>query len=104
MLDDNSVLQADATVVAGVLILLTIVSLKFPLTAQEKRVQRFLYYWVPAIMIPFVISVILLILIPPFLVGAEIFMVIGFIYLVVAVNSALRLPLRGVSWEQRPSE
>src|SRR2546427_13001339 len=101
MIGVDALFQADATVIAGVLILLTIVSLKFPLTTQERQAQRLLTYWLPAIMIPFVVSAILLFLVflqPQLLYSAEVFTAAGFVYLIVVIILILRLPLKGVSW------
>jgi heme A synthase len=56
LIDANSILQADATVIAGVLILLTIYSLKLPESIEQKRTQQIIAGAIIVTIVPFAIS------------------------------------------------
>jgi len=95
MLDDNNLLQVNATVIVGFLVLLTIYSLKYPISIQEKRAQKILRVAIAVVIVPFAVSAILTIV--GWLGFAEAWAVSGFAYLVVAIFLILNIPTRGIN-------
>jgi hypothetical protein len=102
VLDDNTLLQTDATVIAGVLILLTIYSLK-PGKSPESRRERFTNTFVAiaivTVIIPFSVSAIL-ILNPTYPGNAVQLMTAGFLYLIVGIVIIVlipRLPIKEIT-------
>jgi hypothetical protein len=106
MIDSNSLLQADATVITGILILLTVHSLKpLPLYNQHpsireinQKINKVLAILVVSTIAPFSLSAALTLSEPTFFGLATDAAISGFIYLIWAVAIVVMLPPR------RPSE
>ncbi|MDQ6864356.1 MAG: hypothetical protein M3044_11080 [Thermoproteota archaeon] len=86
VLDDNTLLQTDATVIAGVLILLTIYSLK-PRKSPESRRERALNFIVAGVLLTVIIpfSVSAMMIIYPDVEPAAGATLGGFLYLMVGI-------------------
>lgn len=104
MIDSNSLLQTDATVIAGTLILLTIYSLKpVPKYGQTRSVRKALALLIVITIVPFSISAALILdqkyddhL---FATGAA---QLGFIYIMIAMGVIVILPFITRTTEESP--
>jgi hypothetical protein len=94
VLDDTSILQTDAAVIAGLLVLLTIYSLNYPISPQKKRIHNVLRPAIMAVIIPFAYSAILTIL--GQLGPAKLLAIIGFFFVVISIYLILNAPLIGI--------
>lgn len=97
MIDGNTLLQTDATVIAGLLILVTIYSLGYPITRQAKVQRILLGFVISPTIVPFSLSAFFIIYGQQTLaLGLAEF---GFIYIIVGISIIIILPVIGVSYE-----
>jgi hypothetical protein len=83
VLEDKDILQADAAIVAGILILLTIMHLR-PESLREKRILKTQISLITFAILPFTISVLSMIWFSELPI-AEDSTSIGFVYLIIAI-------------------
>jgi formate-dependent nitrite reductase membrane component NrfD len=107
MVDSNTLLQTDATVIAGVLVLLTIYSLELPRSNEARGIRKSLAMFIVAAMLPFCTSAILAINSEGanhperVLQYATFSATVGFGYIITVVVLILIIPLRRRSTEHK---